>query len=103
MEAGSNEKTSYRWATLLAFAGFILGAAVGWTKGVHALQSLAEALAKKGERFCGTGIVSLPFFLAFVLAIVGAVPGIAVAVRVYLKSTRRPPPLKSDWETYYGK
>jgi hypothetical protein len=98
-----NEKRHYLWPTLFVFTGLIVGATIGWLRGVHSLQSIADAYSQKGEFFCGTGIIFLPFFLAFVGAIAGTLPGLAAAVFVYFKTTPRTPRTQSEWAAYYGK
>ena len=103
METTSNEKSRYLWPILLTFAGLIVGAAIGWTKGVLTLQSIADARAQRGETFSGTGIIFLPFFLALVGAIAGAFPGLMAAIFVYRKTASRTPRPQSDWAAYYGK
>ncbi len=103
MEAVSNARRNYLWPILLVLAGSIVGAAMGWDEGVHELQSIADAHSQQGKSFCGTGIIFLPFFLAFVGASAGAVPGMAVAAFVYFKTARHRPRAQSDWAAYYGR
>ncbi len=103
MEAASNAGTNYLWPILLVLAGSIIGAALGWEEGVHELQSIADAHSQQGKPLCGTGIIFLPFFLAFVWAGAGTVPGMAVAAFVYFKTARHGPRAQSDWAAYYGR
>jgi hypothetical protein len=102
MESAAKENGYYLWSALLALVSIIVGAASGWVKGVHDLQSISDAYAQQGKFFCGTGIVFLPFFFALIGAGVGAVPGIAAAIFVYRKTARHRPRAKSDWAAYYG-
>jgi hypothetical protein len=99
MSAYADRARPFIWPIFLPVIGLLIGAITGWAVGVHAVQATVKALSERDQFVCGTGLVFLPFGYALFGMLIGAMPGIIIALIIY---RRRQPPGQSNWAAYYG-